>query len=153
MKSLKIAKWISFTIVYVYSAINVILFIMALVFGCVNWSSENLVADLLRMLVFLIVAIMWHIDINLSDYYEKRLKDNNKEIDDKYNHIVHLQNRIDENKNFEHLIVNKRVSMFYISLSATYDRYNNYVSEEQKLTEDEFNLIKNIYYEFIEDRS
>ena len=151
MKPLKIIKWILFTIAYGYSLMNVVLFAMALMVNCVNWNSESIVADLLKMLICLFIVILWHIDINLSDYYEKSLESDNKEIDNKYNHIVRLQNRIDEYKNFEWLVVNKKISMFYISLSATYESYNDYVEEEeQKLTEEEFNLVKNIYSKFIE---
>ena len=130
---------------------NVVIFVMALMVNCVNWNSESIVADLLKMLICLFIVILWHIDINISDYYEKSLENDNKEIDNKYNHIVRLQNHIDEYKNFEWLVVNKKISMFYISLSTTYERYNDYVEvEEQKLTEEEFNLVKNIYCEFIE---
>lgn len=151
MKPLKIIKWILFTIAYGYSLMNVVIFIMALMVNCINWNSESLVADLLKMLICLFIVILWHIDLNISDYYEKSLENDNKEIDNKYNHIVRLQNRIDEYKNFEWLVVNKKISMFYISLSATYEKYNDYVEvEEQKLTEEEFNLVKNIYCEFIE---
>ena len=151
MKPLKIIKWILFTIAYGYSLMNVVVFVMALVVNCVNWNSENIVAELLKMLVCLSIVILWHIDINISDYYEKSLENDGKEIDNKYNHIVHLQNRIDEYKNFEWLVVNKKISMFYIGLSTTYERYNDYAEEEErKLTEEEFNLVKNIYCEFIE---
>ena len=151
MKPLKIIKWILFTIAYGYSLMNVIIFVMALIVNCINWNSESLVADLLKMLICLFIVILWHIDLNISDYYEKSLENDNKEIDNKYNHIVRLQNRIDEYKNFEWLVVNKKISMFYISLSATHEKYNGYVeNEEQKLTEEEFNLVKNIYCEFIE---
>lgn len=151
MKPLKIIKWILFTIAYGYSLMNVVIFVMALMVNCVNWNSENIIADLLKMLICLFIVILWHIDLNISDYYEKSLENDNKEIDNKYNHIVRLQNRIDEYKNFEWLVVNKKISMFYISLSATHEKYNDYVEvEEQKLTEEEFNLVKNIYCEFIE---
>ena len=130
---------------------NVVIFVMALMVNCINWNSESIVADLLKMLICLFIVILWHIDINISDYYEKSLENDNKEIDNKYNHIVHLQNRIDEYKNFEWLVVNKKISMFYISLSATHEKYNDYVEEgEQKLTKEEFNLVKNIYCSFIE---
>lgn len=151
MKSLKIIKWVLFTIAYGYSLMNVIIFVIALLFNCINWGSESLVADLLKMLLCLLVVVLWHIDLNLDDHYERSLKDSNRENDNKYNHIVHLQNRIDESTNFEHLIVNKKVSMFYIGLSATHDRYNEYVSfEDQKLSREEFHLIKNVYHELIE---
>ena len=151
MKPLKIIKWILFTIAYGYSLINVIIFVMALMVNCVNWNSESIVAELLKLLVCLFIVILWHIDINISYYYEKSLENDSKEIDNKFNHIVRLQNRIDEYKNFEWLVVNKKISMFYISLSATHDRYNEYVTkEEQKLTKEEFHLVKNIYCEFIE---
>lgn len=151
MKPLKIIKWILFTIAYGYSFMNVVIFVMALMVNCVNWNSESIVADLLKMLICLFIVILWHIDLNISDYYEKSLENDNKEIDNKYNHIVRLQNRIDEYKNFEWLVVNKKISMFYISLSATHEKYNDYVEEEeQKLTEEEFNLVKNIYSKFIE---
>ena len=151
MKPLKIIKWILFTIAYGYSLMNVVIFVMALMVNCVNWNSESIGADLLKMLICLFIVILWHIDLNISDYYEKSLENDNKEIDNKYNHIVRLQNRIDEYKNFEWLVVNKKISMFYVSLSATYESYNNYIEEEeQKLTEEEFNLVKNVYCEFIE---
>lgn len=151
MKPLKIIKWILFTIAYGYSLMNVIIFVVALIVNCINWNNESLVADLLKMLICLFIVILWHIDLNISDYYEKSLENDNKEIDNKYNHIVRLQNRIDEYKNFEWLVVNKKISMFYISLSATCERYNDYVEEEeQKLTKEEFNLVKNVYCEFIE---
>lgn len=151
MKPLKIIKWILFTIAYGYSLMNVVIFVMALAVNCVNWNSENIVAELLKMLVCLFIVILWHVDINLSDYYEKSLESSSKEIDNNFNHIVRLQNRIDEYKNFDWLVVNKKISMFYVSLSATYESYNNYVEEEeQKLTEEEFNLVKNIYNKFIE---
>ena len=151
MKPLKIIKWILFTIAYGYSLINVVVFVMALMVNCVNWNSETIVAELLKMLICLFIVILWHVDINLSDYYEKSLDSNSKEIDNNFNHIVRLQNNIDEYKNFDWLVVNKKISMFYISLSATYESYNDYVEEEeQKLTEEEFNLVKNIYCEFIE---
>lgn len=151
MKQLKIIKWILFTIAYGYSLINVTIFVMALIFNCINWNSEGVVAEILKLALCLITVILWHIDLNISDYYEKSLENDSKEIDNKFNHIVRLQNRIDEYKNFEWLVVNKKISMFYISLSATHDRYNEYVEkEEQKLTKEEFHLVKNIYCEFIE---
>lgn len=151
MKPLKIIKWILFTIAYGYSLMNVVIFVMALMVNCVNWNSENIIAELLKMLVCLFIVILWHIDINLSDYYEKSLESNSKEIDNNFNHIVRLQNSIDEYKNFDWLVVNKKISMFYVSLSATYESYNDYIEEEeQKLTEEEFNLVKNIYSKFIE---
>lgn len=151
MKPLKIIKWILFTIAYGYSLMNVVIFVMALMVNCVNWNSESIVADLLKMLICLFIVILWHIDINISDYYEKSLEADSKEIDNKYNHIVRLQNHIDEYKNFDWLVVNKKISMFYVSLSATYESYNDYIEgEEQKLTEEEFNLVKNIYSKFIE---
>ena len=151
MKPLKIIKWILFTIAYGYSLINVIIFVMALMVNCINWNSDSVVSETLKLVLYLIIVILWHIDFNISDYYEKSLENDSKEIDNKFNHIIRLQNRIDEYKNFEWLVVNKKISMFYISLSATHDRYNEYVEkEEQKLTKEEFHLVKNIYCEFIE---
>ena len=151
MKRLNIIKWILFILAYGYSFMNVIIFVMALMFDCVNWNSETLVADLLRMLLYLIIVILWHIDINISDYSEKSLEKNKKEINSLRNHIVRLQNSIDEHKNFEWLVVNKEISMLYIGLSATYDVYNDYVEKQyQKLTKEEFDLVKDIYCERIE---
>lgn len=151
MKPLNFIKWILFTIAYGYSLINVIIFVMALICNCINWNSDSVVSEMLKLALCLIIVILWHIDINISYYYEKSLENNSKEIDNKCNHIVRLQNRIDEYKNFEWLVVNKKISMFYISLSATHERYNDYVkTEEQKLTKEEFHLVKNIYCEFIE---
>lgn len=81
--------------------------------------------------------------------YIKFLKHNNESLQ---NAVVRKQNRIDELTNVFWLIVNKKVSILYVSLSADYERYNEYIEEEEnKLTKKEFDEVKNYYCDFIEE--
>ena len=152
-KGLKIAKWIIFVIVWGYSAMNVIIFMLALLFGCIDWNNEKIVAEMIAMAVYILFCILWHIDLNISTAYEddnKLLKQNNESLQ---NSVVRKQNRIDELTNVIWLIVNKKVSMCYVSLSKDYERYNEYIEEEEnKLTKKEFDEVKNYYCDFIEER-
>ena len=153
-KGLGIAKWIIFVIVWGYSAMNVMLFVLALLFGCVDWNNEKMVAEMIQMAVYILICILWHIDLNVSTAYEKDnefLKHDNESLQ---NAVVRKQNRIDELANVFWIIANKKVSMFYVSLSKDYERYNEYiVKEENKLTKKEFDEVKNYYFYFNEEES
>ena len=79
MRLLKFIKWILFTIVYGYSVINVSIFAIALIFNCINWNDENIISEILKIVMCLIIVVLWHIDVKISYSYEKNLEDVKKE--------------------------------------------------------------------------
>ena len=71
MRSLKFIKWILFTIAYGYSFINVSIFAIALIFNCINWNDEDIIPEMLKVIVCLIIVVLWHIDVKISYCYEE----------------------------------------------------------------------------------
>ena len=80
MRLLKFIKWILFTIAYGYSVINVSIFAIALIFNCINWNDENIIPEILKIIVCLIIVVLWHIDIKISYCYEKNLENITKKM-------------------------------------------------------------------------
>lgn len=80
MRSLKFIKWILFTIAYGYSFINVSIFAIALIFNCINWNDEDIIPEMLKVIVCLIIVVLWHIDLKISYCYEKNLEDITKKM-------------------------------------------------------------------------
>ena len=80
MRLLKFIKWILFTIAYGYSVINVIIFAIALIFNCINWNDEDIIPEMLKVIVCLIIVVLWHIDVKISYCYEKNLEDITKKM-------------------------------------------------------------------------
>lgn len=81
MRLLKFIKWILFTIVYGYSVINVSIFAIALIFNCINWNDENIIPEILKIVMCLIIVVLWHIDVKISYCHEKSLEDITKKIE------------------------------------------------------------------------
>ena len=80
MRSLKFIKWILFIIAYGYSFINVSIFAIALIFNCINWNDEDIIPEMLKVIVCLIIVVLWHIDVKISYCYEKNLEDITKKM-------------------------------------------------------------------------
>ena len=80
MRSLKFIKWVLFTIAYGYSFINIIIFAIALIFNCINWNDEDIIPEMLKVIVCLIIVVLWHIDLKISYCYEKNLEDITKKM-------------------------------------------------------------------------
>ena len=81
MKLLKFIKWILFTIAYGYSFINVSIFAIALIFNCINWNDQDIISEILKIIVCLIIVVLWHIDVKISYYHEKSLEDITKKME------------------------------------------------------------------------
>ena len=80
MRSLKFIKWILFTIAYGYSFINVSIFAIALIFNCINWNDGDIIPEMLKVIVCLIIVVLWHIDVKISYFNEKSLEDITRKI-------------------------------------------------------------------------
>ena len=80
MRTLKCIKWILLTIAYGYSVINVSIFAIALIFNCINWNDQNIIPEILKIIMCLIIVVLWHIDVKISYCYEKNLEDITKKM-------------------------------------------------------------------------
>ena len=153
MKSVKIINSILQCILSIYSAMSLITFFMAICCNAVNWNSEDIGAYIILIIVCCILSIFLFLNNKLIKYYEDLTNLMKVRRGCDAQRIDRLQNKLNENHNVLDILINKKVSILYISLSADYKRYNEYIDSrvQKELNKEEFDLIKNYYCEYVEE--